>query len=213
VRDPRAVADPRAQLVGEGYDEIGERFDEWRTRIVGDPRERWLNELTSRLWDGARVLDLGCGSGVAETRLLAERYRVTGVDVSAAQIKRARVNVPTARFVHADFTMLELPPASFEAVCSFYAFNHVPRELLPVVFERVHEWLRPGGYFLVSLGASDTSEWTGEWLGTTMFFSGHEPETNRRLLEETGFERLLDEVVTFDEPEGEATFHWVLARR
>jgi SAM-dependent methyltransferase len=213
VKDPKAVADPRAQLVGEGYDRIGERFDEWRERIVGDPRERWLTELTSRLWDGARVLELGCGSGLAETRLLAQRYRVTGVDVSATQIKRARANVPTARFVHADFTMLELPPASFEAVCSFYAFNHVPRELLPLVFERVHGWLRPGGYLLVSLGAGDTPAWTGEWLGTTMFFSGYEPETNRRLLEQAGFERLLDEVVTFQEPEGEATFHWVLANR
>jgi cyclopropane fatty-acyl-phospholipid synthase-like methyltransferase len=103
----------------------------------------------------------------------------------------------------------------FEAVCSFYAFNHVPRELLPTVFERVHEWLRPGGYFLVSLGANDTPEWTGEWLGTTMFFSGYPPETNRRLLEEAGFERVLDEVVTFREPDpdGEATFHWVLAHR
>ena len=213
MKDPKAVADPRAQLVGQGYDEIGERFDEWRKRIVGDPRERWLGELTSRLWEGARVLELGCGSGLAETRLLALHYRVTGVDVSPEQIRRARSNVPTGRFVHADFTMLELPPASFEAVCSFYSFNHIPRELLPTVFGRVHEWLRPKGYFLVSLGASDTPGWTGEWLGTTMYFSGHEPEVNRRLFDEAGFDRVLDEVVTFREPEGDATFHWVLAQR
>ena len=213
MKDPKAVADPRAQLVGEGYDRIGEGFDEWRERIVGDPRERWLGELTSRLWDGARVLELGCGSGLAETRVLALRYRVTGVDVSATQIRRARTNVPAARFVHADFTSLELPPATFEAVCSFYAFNHVPRDLLPLVFERVHGWLRPGGYFLVSLGAADTPGRTAEWLGATMFFSGYDPETNRRLFDEAGFERLLDEVVTFQEPDGEPTFHWVLARR
>lgn len=207
------MTDPRAQLVGEGYDALGERFDEWQKRIVGNPRERWFEELASRLHQGARVLELGCGSGLAETRPLAQRFNVTGVDVSATQIRRARANVPAARFVHADFTSVELPPATFEAVCSFYAFNHVPRELLPTVFERVHGWLRPGGLFLVSLGVEDTPEWTGEWLGTRMFFSGHPPETNRRLLDEAGFERELDEVVTFQEPEGEAMFQWVLARR
>jgi len=207
------VTDPRAQVVGEGYDAIGERFDEWRRQIVGDPRERWLEELTSRLFEGARVLELGCGSGLAETQLLAKRFRVTGVDVSATQIRRARVNVPEARFVRADFTSLELPSASFEAVASFYSFNHVPRELLPTIFERIHGWLRPAGFFLVSLGAEDLPEWTGDFLGAPMFFSGYPPERNRELLEEAGFERLLDEVVTFQEPEREATFHWVLAQR
>jgi SAM-dependent methyltransferase len=213
VKDPKATEDPRAHLVGKGYDELGEGFDEWRKRIVGDPRERWLGELTSRIWEGARVLELGCGSGTAETRLLALHYQVTGVDVSASQIRRARANVPNGRFVHADFTMLELPPGTFEAVCSFYAFNHVPRELLPLVFGRVHDWLRPKGYFLVSLGAGDVPDWTGEWLGTTMYFSGYEPEVNRRLLNGAGFELLLEEVVTLVEPEGDATFHWVLAQR
>ncbi|TML23842.1 MAG: methyltransferase domain-containing protein [Actinobacteria bacterium] len=207
------MTDPRAQVVGEGYDAIGERFDEWRRQIVGDPRERWLEELTSRLFEGARVLELGCGSGLAETQLLAKRFRVTGVDVSATQIRRARVNLPEARFVHADFTSLELPSASFEAVASFYSFNHVPRELLPTIFERIHGWLRPAGFFLVSLGAEDLPEWTGDFLGAPMFFSGYPPERNRELLDEAGFERLLDEVVTFQEPEREATFHWVLAQR
>ncbi len=207
------MTDPRAQVVGEGYDAIGERFDEWRRQIVGDPRERWLEELTSRLFEGARVLELGCGSGLAETQLLAKRFRVTGVDVSATQIRRARVNLPEARSVHADFTSLELPSASFEAVASFYSFNHVPRELLPTIFERIHGWLRPAGFFLVSLGAEDLPEWTGDFLGAPMFFSGYPPERNRELLEEAGFERLLDEVVTFHEPEREATFHWMLAQR
>ena len=213
MSDPLRVTDPRAQLVGDGYDAIGERFEEWRDGIVDTSRGRWLEELTSRLHDGAAVLELGCGSGTAETWRLAERFRVTGVDVSAGQIRRARVSVPAARFVHADFTMLELPAASFDAVAAFYAFNHVPRELLPRVFERIHGWLRTGGYFLVSLGAADTPEWTGEWLGATMFFSSHPADTNRRLLGEAGFELLDDQVVELPEPEQHVGFHWVLARR
>jgi ubiquinone/menaquinone biosynthesis C-methylase UbiE len=124
------VTDPRTELVGRGYDVIGERFAEWRDRIVGDPRRKWENELVSRLADGARVLELGCGAGVPDTQRLDARFSVTGVDISAEQVRRAREAVPEAEFVHADFTALELEPGSFDAVVSYYAFNHVPRELL-----------------------------------------------------------------------------------
>jgi hypothetical protein len=46
-----------------------------------------------------------------------------------------------------------------------------------------------------------------------MFFSSHDAETNRRLLAAAGFELVADEVVTMREPEGKATFLWVLARK
>jgi hypothetical protein len=88
----------------------------------------------------------------------------------------------------------------------------VPRSLLPKLFADIRAWLSPGGLFLTALGTGDTEGWTGEWLGTTMFFSSFPSETNSRLLDEAGFERLLDEVVTFREPEGDASFQWVLAR-
>ena len=207
------MSDPRTRIVERGYDVIGDRFVEWRDRIVGDPRRRWADALTSRLPDGARVLELGCGAGVPDTRLLAERFHVTGVDISGEQVKRARANVPNADFIQADFTRLELEPASFEAVAAFYSFNHVPRDLLGDLFARVHSWLVPGGLVLTALGTGDTPGWTGDFLGAPTFFSSFPPETNRRLLDETRFERLLDEVVTFLEPEGEASFQWILAQK
>jgi len=39
------------------------------------------------------------------------------------------------------------------------------------------------------------------------------PETNTQLVREAGFEILRDELVTFREPDGDATFQWVLATR
>jgi SAM-dependent methyltransferase len=207
------VNDPRIELVGRGYDEIDETFVDWRDRIVGDPRQRWADELASPLPDGARVLELGCGAGVPDTQLLAERFRVTGVDISRKQIERARANVPSASFLHADFTSLELDPGSFDAVAAFYSFNHVPRDLLSELFRRIHGWLVAGGLFLTALGVSDTEGWIGDFLGARTYFSSFPPETNRLLLGDADFELLLDEVITFLEPEGEASFQWVLARR
>jgi SAM-dependent methyltransferase len=206
------VTDPRTQLVAETYDAIADRFAGWRDEVVGDPRSSWRDALAARLTDGASVLELGCGAGERDTRLLADRFAVTGVDISAVQIARARANVPGARFVHGDFTAIDFPQASFDAVVSFYAFNHVPRDLLPGLFARIHSWLAPGGHLLASLGATDLPDWTGEWLGTTTFFSGYPADVNRLLLVQAGFALELDEVVTIREPEGDAAFHWILGR-
>jgi cyclopropane fatty-acyl-phospholipid synthase-like methyltransferase len=138
---------------------------------------------------------------------------VTGVDVSAEQVRRARAAVPGAEFVQADFTALELESESFEAVVSFYAFNHVPRELLAPTFARIHRWLVPSGLLMTALGTSDTEGWTGDWLGAPTFFSSFPPETNTRLVRDAGFEILRDELVTVHEPDGDVTFQWVLAMR
>jgi cyclopropane fatty-acyl-phospholipid synthase-like methyltransferase len=205
--------DPRTALVGRGYDKIGERFTGWRDQIVGDPRREWEQELVSRLQDGARVLELGCGAGVPDTQRLAARFRVTGVDISSEQVRRARDAVPEAEFIHADFTALEFEPESFDAVVSFYAFNHVPRELLAPLFARIHRWLVPCGLLMTALGTGDTEAWTGDWLGAPTFFSSFPPDTNTRLVREAGFEIIRDELATLHEPEGDATFQWVLAMR
>jgi len=206
------MTDPRTQLVAETYDAIADRFAGWRDEIVGDPRSSWLDALASRLPDGVPVLELGCGAGEKDTKLLAARFALTGVDISTEQIARARSNVPTATFIPVDFTEIDFPAASFAAVASFYAFNHVPRDLLPEVFTRIHSWLVPGGYFLASLGATDSPGWTGEWLGATTYFSSYPSDENRQLLAAAGFELELDEVVTFREPQGDAMFHWILGR-
>jgi SAM-dependent methyltransferase len=206
------VPDPRTQIVSQGYDAIGDVFAEWRTRIVGDPRDEWENELIARLEGGTRVLELGCGSGSPETERLARRFRLTGVDISPRQVERTRAAIPGAEFVCADFTELGLPGGSYDAVAAFYVFNHVPRDLLAPLLERIHGWLVRGGWLLTAFGVSDTEGWTGEWLGAETFFSSYPAETNSRLVREAGFTIDRDEVVTFDEPEGPARFQWVLAR-
>jgi cyclopropane fatty-acyl-phospholipid synthase-like methyltransferase len=207
------MSDPRVEIVARGYDRIADRFAGWRNRIEGDPRREWAEGLAARLAPGARVLELGCGAGSTETALLAKRFDVTGVDVSVEQIRRARENVPGIELLQADLLELELPEESFDAICSFYVFNHVPRERLGDLLGRIRGWLRPGGLTMNAFGASDNPGWTGEWLGAETFFAGFEPAENTRLVEAAGLTILRDEVVTFVEPEGSVEFQWILARR
>jgi SAM-dependent methyltransferase len=201
------------RIVESGYDSVAERYLEWSARIPDDPRSRFLGELTGRLGDGARVLDLGCGAGVPSTAALAGRHDVLGVDLSAAQLDLARRNVPGARFERGDMTALSFPDGSFAAVTAFYSVLHVPREDHGALFARIAAWLRPGGWFLAALGCSEANGVEDGWLGAPMFFSSHSPGENRRLLETAGFTLEVDETVTMREPEGPATFHWVLGRR
>lgn len=159
------------------------------------------------------VLELGVGAGVGSSQILAERGRLTGVDLSRAQLRRAAERLPEATLIHGDFTAVELEEESFDAVVSFYVLNNLPQNELGPLLERVAAWLRPGGWFLASFPGSENPGWRGEWLGTTMYFAGCDPATNRRLAEEAGFEVVRDEPETMVEPEGEVRWQWLLARR
>jgi cyclopropane fatty-acyl-phospholipid synthase-like methyltransferase len=204
--------DPK-RIVQEGYDALGGRFRDWNSGL-DEARSWFMDQVLQRLPAGADVLELGCGWGSAAA-ILGDGRSYTGVDLSSAQLAIARERLPAATFVHADLTQLKLPAESLDAVVAFYVFNHVPRAEQAPTFERVFGWLRPGGRFMASLGAGQSDDEVQEdWLGVPMFFAGFEPDVNERALLATGFQLELSETRSqLEEGEGEATFHWVIARK
>lgn len=206
------VAEERKRTVEAGYDALAGRFGEWMARVEGDPWERFVDELADRLPAGARVLDLGCGNGAKIARV-ADRFDVVGVDISERQLQLARAAVPEATFHQADFTELDLPAETFDAVTALYSIVHVPRDEQPALFARILYWLKPGGLFLASLSHVGGEDRVDEWLGVDMFFSGFDANTNRRLVREAGFELIDDQLVWMQEPEMEVAFLWVLVRK
>jgi SAM-dependent methyltransferase len=212
MREPEApVTDDRVDIVRSGYDAVADRYLAWSAEIVDDARTRLAGELLRRLPDGSDVADLGCGAGVPSTRALAAAHRVIGFDISPEQIRRARANVPGASFRVADLSTLDLPAGSLDAVTAFYSLIHLPRERHSVLLQRIHGWLRPGGLLLATFSAGGSDEVAEDFLGVPMYFSGFDAETNRKLLARAGFTTVLDEIVTVAEPDGPATFHWVMA--
>ncbi|HKP18324.1 MAG TPA: class I SAM-dependent methyltransferase [Gaiellaceae bacterium] len=211
----RAAAPERPQeLVARGYDAAADAFAAWQRQVKGSTRLERLDELLGLLPARPDVLELGSGAAVRSTRILAERARLVGVDISAEQVRRARERVPAAQFVHADLTELELEPATFDAVVAFYVLNHVPREQLAGLLRRIAAWLRRDGCLLATFGATDNPGWRGRWVGgVETFFSGYEPEVTLRLVREAGLDVVRGDLETIEEPNGPATFLWVLARR
>lgn len=204
------AGDPK-DIVATGYDAVALRY----ARLEGDeewPRMRWLADLLARLAEGSDVLDLGCGDGVPAVREIAARHRATGVDVSGGQIELARRNVPGTCFLCADAASVDFEPRSFDAVVSFYAIDHIPREEHAGLFRRVRRWLRPGGFFLLSVEASDEPGLTGEWLGAPMYFSHYDAPTTLGLLRDAGFTVLGEEIETQVEQGSRIPYLWVLTR-
>ena len=206
------MADPRTRIVADGYDRMASRYAGWAAETRDAARDELLGELTSRLADGARVLDLGCGAGET-VQALAQRFNVTGLDVSPRQLDGARRRVPKATILLGDATTVEFPAAAFDAVIALYSISHIPREGHAALFRRIAGWLNPGGWLLATLGAHDAPDWHGAWLGVPMFFSAWDADTNGRLVTEAGFDLVIDDVRTTEEPEGDVSFLWVLARR
>jgi len=189
------------ETVRTGYNIIADRYLATRTRDSEDVR--LLNELTTRLPAGAKVLDAGCGAGLPISQLLSEKFEVIGVDFSEAQIKLARQNVHKAAFICQDMTQLNFPDNTFDGICSYYSIIHIPREEHQLLFANFHRMLKPNGLALLCLGAENVANDIDEnFLGTRMYWSHYDAETYLRLLRECGFSILWSKFVVDGTCEG-----------
>jgi len=205
--------DPK-QIVADEYDHLAEQYEEWARDVRVEERAKYTSVLIETLPKWAEVLELGCGSGMLTTQQLAEKFAVTGVDISARQVERAQQNVSTAKFIHADMTKLGFPEESFDAVTAFYSIIHVPRQEQAELLCQIASWLRPGGLLVAAMGAhSSEAYFNGDWLGMPMYWSNFDSETNNRLIQEAGLVIISAIEETADEFDNPITFLWVIAQK
>jgi SAM-dependent methyltransferase len=131
--------------VERGYDLLAPTFDHTPFRTSG----RFLSATRgglAPLGPFADGLDLCCGTGAGLDVLAGLcRRSVTGVDISAGMLGRARAAAPWAALVRADARALPFAPASFDLAVTFGALGHfLPRDL-PALFGQAYTVLRPGG--------------------------------------------------------------------
>jgi ubiquinone/menaquinone biosynthesis C-methylase UbiE len=209
-----AMKDPK-HIVAEAYDQIAERYLEWRALQPRDVELRqWLKLLHDRVPRGASVLDIGCGAGIPLTRELSESFDVTGVDIAARQIELARRNVPTARFVHGDVTALGFAAESFHAVVASYSLFHVPRAEHQEVFRLIAGWLRPGGIMLANFGIGNHEvDYSEDWLGAPLFWSSFDADGEITAIASAGLEPQLTAIETIVEDGRLHPFLLVLAKK
>lgn len=204
------------EIVERGYDKIAEEYlKKFRSGSGADKHsKRYLKKLVKLVPKDSKVLDLGCGAGIPITKFLTRFYKVTGADISAKQIELAKKNVPRATFIKADMVEIDFPADSFDAIVSFYAIFHIPRECHKELLRKIFTMLNPGGYFLGTMGARELKEGTEEnWLGAPMYWSHFGKEKNIEILKDIGFNILISNVEVEKEDNKEVEHLYVLAQK
>ncbi len=126
---------------------------------IADPTQTTvLNEVKLMLetlpFDGARVLELGCGRA-EKTRTLAETGRMQEiVAMEVDTIQHARnleiTDLPQVRFCHGGAEAIPAEDASFDIVIMLKSLHHVPMAHMTKALEEVARVLRPGGVAWIS---------------------------------------------------------------
>jgi SAM-dependent methyltransferase len=130
------------------YDTISAVYDGARS-VNAELAETVRRE--ARIGSGARVLDIGCGTGNIEAALAKMiDLKVVGVDLSLGMLGKARSKVSDAGWVQADCTNLPLKDDVFDSAFMLYMVHYL-KDFRPVI-ENVHHVLRSGR--LVILTAS-----------------------------------------------------------
>jgi arsenite methyltransferase len=118
---------------------------------------------------GARVLDVGCGTGVLTRRVArwSNVDTVVGVDVAPSLLDRARAlcaALPNVAFEEGDATALPFADASFDVVVLDSTLSHVPDAERAV--SEAARVLRPNGVLAV---------FDGNYSTTTVALGEHDP--------------------------------------
>ncbi|MFL5327414.1 MAG: class I SAM-dependent methyltransferase [Gemmataceae bacterium] len=110
--------------------------------------EPWVRPAMARLGDvrGKRVLDLGCGHGMAAVVLARRGARVTACDLSPGYVteaqQRAAANGVSIRFNTADAEHLPYADHSFNAVWGHAILHHLD---VPTAARELRRVLKPSG--------------------------------------------------------------------
>ena len=130
-------------------DKSQEFFDSTVIADVTPLHERFLKYLSA----GARILDLGCGSG-RDTKVFLDRgYQVDAVDGSEELCALAsRYTGIEVRCL--DFTTIDCKEC-YDAIWACASLLHIPSEQLPPLFAKLRDALRTEGIFYMSFKYGD----------------------------------------------------------
>ena len=147
--------------------------------------------------EGARVLDVGCGLGAIDV-LLVGRFgaaHVTGIDVEAPLVARARARVAAAGLAERISIRMVSPgpfpfeDGAFDVVFSKDSMIHIPDKR--ALYADIHRVLVPGGWMVLSDWFGNGGEPTPamcDWLDVVgLTFRLESVEASAALVEACGF--------------------------
>jgi len=182
------------------FDLIAERYDEAFTdRNAQLAAGRWLID---QLPPGARVVDLGCGSGLPTAMQLAEAgFEVVGTDESGRMLELARQRVPSGTFLQRDLRDID-DLGQFDAAVSFFSLIMLSRADFAAVLRKVRSQLTGQGLLALGTVYGDMDYFPINFLGVSTFVTCYPTDQLVQVVTEAGFDLVdVEEVEVQAEPE------------
>lgn len=149
------------------YDPLVAQFDAFASRFSAPFAERIVT--LAQPAPTARVLDVGCGSGIVTLRVApaVPDGRVLGVDLSDGMLQTAQTKAAQAALTHVTFQKMDaealrLDDRSFDVVLSLFALAHFPDPLSAL--REMRRVLVPGGRLVLGVGGGPLL-WSRAGLG------------------------------------------------
>jgi len=140
--------------------------------VLRDRKDLALQFALSELTLGARILDAGCGAGLATLALLQHGFEVDAFDISLNMVDLCKANIASAeieakryRVQRGDVFAAGLPAASYDAIVALGFLQYQADEIMAL--SQMADLLKPGGILIVS---GPTKVKLSEYFGLAKFY-------------------------------------------
>lgn len=177
------------------YDQVAKEYLVRRVSEDKNVMQLTLDRFISILQPGAKVLDVGCGSGADANYLMSKGFKVVGIDLSENMLKLAKKIAPKAKFLKMDLRFIDFKDQTFDGVWASASLLHIPKNEITGVIVRINKILKQNGILFVALkkGTGEnfvTNMGEGNLPGAKRYFAYYSPEEISGLLENNGFKIL-----------------------
>ncbi|MBO4384905.1 MAG: class I SAM-dependent methyltransferase [Clostridia bacterium] len=143
------------EKMGEFFDSRLEGYEEHQLTTIDSAREFYpfTAECLPR-FPGARVLDLGCGTGLELDPYFAiePTAHIMGVDLAPGMLGELRKKFPDKSMTLILGSYFDVPfgESAFDAAVSAESLHHFTKEEKIPLYLKVRKALKPGGYFILT---------------------------------------------------------------
>ncbi len=173
------------------YDALAKEYEE-RTNSLASVTQNAVDLMSRYVLPGGKILDLGCGVGLAASFFIEKGFKVTCIDISPKMISFAKKRNPDVIFIKGDFLAANFD-SSFDGVFGFAFIHLFPKDVALEVLEKIGSILNIGGIAYIGSTKSEQSKegwevkkdykekhkryrkhWTEPELKNALFTSGFE---------------------------------------
>lgn len=123
----------------------------WYNRLIDELQFQAMRRALAlaQIPQGARFLDIGCGTGRWLRRYEQRGFHAMGLDATLGMLRTAREHGTTVPLATGDAQRLPFPDASFDAVSDVTVVQHIPLASQPQAIAEMLRVLKPGGRLIL----------------------------------------------------------------